>query len=237
MNPAAPFEHPDVARPDLPECQRTVRRAARALARAGLVHAYGHCSMRLDESHFLVCAPKPMGTIQPHDQGMVIALDAAFPEEALGEVRIHREIYRQRPDVGAVVRSMPPKTMALSVMARTPRPLHGAGAYFMSRAPLWDDPQLIRTDVSARALASLLGPASAVVMRGNGLVVAAPTLPDAVVLSWYFEDAARIELDCLAASAVAPAIELSADEARTRATRSGRIFERMWDYLTFGDVE
>lgn len=226
-----------VDHPDFPEHQRTVRRAARALARAGLVHAYGHCSMRVDARHFLVCAPKPLGTIQPDDEGTIVSLDAELPAEVLGEVRIHREIYRLRPDVGAVVRSMPPKTMSLSVMGRTPRPLHGTGAYFSPRAPLWDDPQLIRTDAQAESLAALLGQASAIVMRGNGLVVAAPTLPDAVVLSWYFEDAARVELDCLAASAAAPAIELSVDEARTRATRAGRIFERMWDYLTFGDAE
>ncbi len=38
-----------------------VRRAARALANAGLVNAYGHCSARIDERSFLVCAAKPMG--------------------------------------------------------------------------------------------------------------------------------------------------------------------------------
>ncbi len=41
--------------------QIIVRKMARALARGGLVNAYGHCSVRLDEKSFLVCAAKPMG--------------------------------------------------------------------------------------------------------------------------------------------------------------------------------
>ena len=45
----------------LEELQRDLRIAARALARAGLVTAYGHCSVRLDADCFLVCAAKPMG--------------------------------------------------------------------------------------------------------------------------------------------------------------------------------
>ena len=50
-----------------PSDERLVRMAARALGRHGLVHAYGHCSMRLDEGHFLVCAPVPMGQMPPAD--------------------------------------------------------------------------------------------------------------------------------------------------------------------------
>jgi len=213
----------------------TLRRAARALGRHNLVHAYGHCSLRVDETHFLVCTPKPLGTIAPGDTGTLVSIHGELPPEVLGEVRIHREIYRRRPDVGGVVRSMPPKAMSLSVMGRTPIPTHGMGTYFAPGIPLWDDLQLIRNDEEATAIATQLGDAAAIVMRGNGVVVAAPSVEDAVVLTWYLEDAARIELDCLAAG-IAP-IRASAEDARKRATRSGRIFERMWDFLTHGDPE
>lgn len=219
----------------LEAAQLQVRRAARALGRHGLLHAYGHCSMRLDERHFLVCAGQPPGTIGFGVPGTVVPLYGDFPEDVLGEVRIHREIYRVRPEVGGVVRAMPPKAMSLSTLRRTPRVLHGMGSYFAPGTPLWDDVQLLRTDNQAQALVAQMGSAPAIVMRGNGVVVAGPSLPDAVVLTWYLEDAARIELDCAAAGAD-PA-ELSATEATQRATRAGRIFERMWDYLSFGDTE
>lgn len=217
------------------EAQRTVRQAARALGRHGLVHAYGHCSMRLDDKHFLVCAPKPLGMIVPGESGTVVSLEGELPEGVLGEVRIHREIYRLRPEVGGIVRSMPPHLMSLSVMRRTPRIVHGMSSYFSPGVPLWDDPQLIRSDAQAIALAETLGAAAAVSMRGNGVVIAGRSLQEAVVLTWYLEDAARIEIDC-AGSATEPVL-LNPKEAQQRSTNEGRIFERMWDYLTTGDSE
>ena len=48
-----------------PDTERVLRIAARALGRHGLAHAYGHCSVRLDAAHFLVCAPRPMALIAP----------------------------------------------------------------------------------------------------------------------------------------------------------------------------
>jgi HCOMODA/2-hydroxy-3-carboxy-muconic semialdehyde decarboxylase len=215
--------------------QRRVRQAARALGRHGLAHAYGHCSQRLDARHFLVCAARPMGLVAPGEDGTVVPLDGPLPPGVLGEVRIHREIYRRRPDVGGIVRSMPPRAMSLSVLRRTPRPLHGMSAYLAPGIPLWDDPQLVRSDAQALALAERLGDATAVVMRGNGVVTAGRDLPEAVVLTWYLEDAARIEVDCAALGG--EPVLLGEDEAALRATREGRIFERMWEHLTAGDPE
>jgi HCOMODA/2-hydroxy-3-carboxy-muconic semialdehyde decarboxylase len=215
--------------------QRRVRQAARALGRHGLAHAYGHCSQRLDARHFLVCAARPMGLVAPGEDGTVVPLDGPLPPGVLGEVRIHREIYRRRPDVGGIVRSMPPRAMSLSVLRRTPRPLHGMSAYLAPGIPLWDDPQLVRSDAQALALAERLGDATAVVMRGNGVVTAGRDLPEAVVLTWYLEDAARIEVDCAALGG--EPVLLGEDEAALRSTREGRIFERMWEHLTAGDPE
>lgn len=217
------------------DAQVLVRRAARALSRHGLVHAYGHCSVRLDEHHFLVCAPKPLGTILPGETGSVVAIDGDLPPEVLDEVRIHREIYRRRPDVGGIVRSMPPHVMSLSVLRRTPRVLHGMGSYFAPRTPLWDDPLLVRDDDRAVKVAQAMGPAPALVMRGNGVVVAGLSLEETVVLTWYLEDAARIEIECQ--TFPEEPVGLTEQEIQVRRTRTGRIFERMWDYLTFGDPE
>jgi HCOMODA/2-hydroxy-3-carboxy-muconic semialdehyde decarboxylase len=218
-----------------PAIQRLVRQAARAIGRAGLAHAYGHCSARLDNHSFLVCAPKPMGLIAPTDAGAVVPVTGPLPDGVLGEVRIHQQIYARRPEVGGVVRSMPPQTMALGTLRRTPRALHGFGAYFAPAAPLWDDPQLLRDDTAASALADQMGQSRAIVMRGNGLVTAGDTLQQAVILAWYLEDAARVDLAVLQ-TGLTPA-ELTQAEATRRATFQGGIVERMWSFLTAGDPE
>lgn len=225
----------DAAR--IAELDRAVRVAARTLARAGLAHAYGHCSARLDADHFLVCAARPMGLLGVGEAGTVVPVDGPLPDGVLGEVRLHQQIYRRRADIGAVARTMPARTMSLSTLRRTPRALHGPGAYFAPGVPLWDDPQLIRSDAQAAAVIDTMGECAAVVMRGNGAVVAADTLEAMVALTWYLEDAARVELDVLAVQASAPAAVLGPDECRARATRSGRIIERMWEYLSAGDPE
>jgi ribulose-5-phosphate 4-epimerase/fuculose-1-phosphate aldolase len=43
----------------------------------------------------------------------VVRIDGELPEGVLGEVRIHREIYRRRPEIQGVARTMPPKIMSL----------------------------------------------------------------------------------------------------------------------------
>ena len=84
----------------------------------------------------------------------------------------------------------------------------------------------------AAALANELGEARAILMRGNGTVTAGATLQEAVVLTYFLEDACRIELACLATGLADEATIMTDEEAATRATWNGRILERMWDYLT-----
>lgn len=211
--------------------QALVRTAARALGRAGLVHAYGHCSLRLDDAGFLVCAAMPMGLIRD-EPGTVVPVTGPLPEGVLGEVRAHQAIYRLRPDIRGICRIMPPALMALSTQRITPRPRHGIGAYFAPSPPLWDDPRLLRDDDSAARLAQALGHEPAIVMRGNGAILAADSLQKAVTLSWFLEDAARVELAVRSAGFDAGDGLLDADETAARQIFAGGVIERMWAYLT-----
>lgn len=213
------------------ELETRLRQAARALGRAGLVHAYGHCSVRIDETSFLVCAPIPMGLIS-NEPGTIVSVDGPLPDCVLGEVRIHKAVYRRREDVGAICRIMPPALMALSSQGVTPAARHGIGAYFAPSPPLWDHPELLRTDESAAALAERLGDAPAIVMRGNGAVVVADRLEKAVTLSWFLEDAARIERDVRAMGFPNGGKRLTDAEAARRQIFSGGVVERMWQFLT-----
>jgi HCOMODA/2-hydroxy-3-carboxy-muconic semialdehyde decarboxylase len=224
--------------PSRVEEQRKLRKAARAIGRHRLAHAYGHASLRLDCETFLVCPSMPMSHIPPGAEGTVVPIDGPLPDGVLGEVRIHREIYRRRPEICGVVRSMPPSIMSLSTLRLTPQARHGFGSYFQAAGiPLWDSPLLIRDDDKAAALADAMGSARAIVMRGNGLVIAGETIEEAVVLTWYAEDAARIELDVVASNGAGDPTLITTEEATIRATWSGRILDRMWDYLTYDDPE
>src|SRR5882757_4010831 len=176
---------------------RRVRVAARAVARAGLVHAYGHCSLRIDSDHFIVSPAKPLGLVTPEDAVVVVRTHGALPPEALPEVLAHQYIYRQRRDVSGIVRFQSPNLTALSTLGLTPRARHGFGAYFAPGAPLHEDPRLVRDSASAQTLVGELGAARAVVMRGNGAVAVGASIEEAIVMAWYLEDSARVELAVL----------------------------------------
>lgn len=223
--------------PDIATSQLALRLAARALGRAGLVHAYGHCSLRLDTDRMLVCAPKAMGTILPGEEGDIVAINDPLPDGILGEVRIHQQVYRKRPELNAVCRIMPPNVMTLSTLGRTPRPRHGIGAYFAPQPPLWDDPRLLRDDGLATLLAERLGGAMALVMRGNGAISVGENLMEAVTMAWFLEDAARVEVELAKMGQGEDAGLLSDEEAKARQVKSGGVYQRMWDYLTYADPE
>lgn len=221
----------------LEETQRRVRLAARALARHNLVHAYGHVSARLDATTFLVCAPKPMGLIEVGEDGTVAPVDGPLPDGVLGEVRCHQRIYAARPDVNGICRLFPRSVLTLSTFRKTPQARIGFGSYFYPHPPLWDDPLLIRSDDQAIAFAERLGDARAIVMRANGAVCVGPTVEESVVMAFYLEEAAATELAVLATGEEENSVCFTAEQANIRATGTGRIYERMWDFMTAGDPE
>jgi HCOMODA/2-hydroxy-3-carboxy-muconic semialdehyde decarboxylase len=217
---------------------RRVRIAGRALARAGLVSAYGHCSARIDDGHFIVSPPRPLGLVAREEPCIEVATDQPLPPGAAGEVRIHQAVYRRRPEVSGICRAQPPNTMTLSVARITPRARHGFSSYFAPAPPLWDDPALVRDDASASRVAEALRDGPAIVLRGNGALTVGTTIEEATVLCWFLEDSARVELDLRKiANSGAPLSELSAAEATRRATWEGALLDRMWAYLIRDDPE
>lgn len=221
----------------LDRTQIRVRMAARALGNNNLGHAFGHVSARIDAGSFLVCAPKPMGLIKPGDAGTVVPIDGPLPDGVLGEVRCHQQIYKRRPDVNGIARTFLRDVMTLSTFQRTPKPRIGFATYFAPCPPLWDDPLLLRDDAAAEKFAETLGDARAIVMRGNGCVLTGTTVEEAIVMAFFLEEAAKTELAVMASGQETESVVYSPEQAKARAVSSGRIFERMWDYLTDGDPE
>lgn len=216
-----------------------VRKAARALPRHDLGHAYGHVSARLDADRFLVCPPKPMGLIEAGEPCTVVPVEGALPDGVLGEVRMHQQIYKRRPDVHGIIRTFVHSVLTLSTMRLTPKVRHGFGAYFRPQAALWDDPALVRNDDAAAGVAETLGTGRAVVLRGNGLVACGSSVEEAAVFVFYLDQAARTELSVLACAGHPDTdpVEFTPEEAAARDTGGGMIYERMWDFMTDGDPE
>ncbi len=74
---------------------------------------------------------------------------------------------------------------------------------------------------------------------GNGGVVTGATIEEMAAMVFFLEQGSKTELAVLNASGHRDAdpVILTADEAEARNTGTGRIYERMSDYLTDGDPD
>jgi HCOMODA/2-hydroxy-3-carboxy-muconic semialdehyde decarboxylase len=191
--------------------------AARALARHGLVDAFGHVSARVGDS-FAMTAPAPLGTV---DRLIDVLLGAdELPADAPKEAWIHSEIYRGRPDVGGICRAQPAAVNA----AVTIRARHGQGAWVGATVPVHDDATLVRTRELGANVASALGEGDAVVLRGNGAVTVASTPGIAMALMYVLEASARVNL-------AGSATPLSDAEVASWRTAAPELLGRLWEHL------
>lgn len=192
-----------------------VEAAKRLLCEAGAVLAAlgqgdmtrGHLSMRRrDRPDLFLMKPHGVGLdeILP-DRVLTVGLDGAVVEGGAprhSEVFIHSEIYRARPDVGAVVHTHPVHAVALSATGRALRPICQGGALFAGHLPVFEaSMQLIRSEALGRAVAEALGDEQAVLMRAHGIAMTGRTLEEAVVGCAMLEEAARTQLLAEAAGA------------------------------------
>ncbi|MFF5297124.1 class II aldolase/adducin family protein [Paractinoplanes globisporus] len=171
--------------PSTPAAER-VALACRILGRLGLTREpAGHVSVREPDGRVLI---KSRGA---GESGLrdATAEDVVWADGDSGvpkEVFIHRALYRARPDIGAVVHIHPLTPVLFSVTGVPLLPL--AGAYdplalrlLRKGIPRYERSVLIADDSLGADLATVMGPADAVIMRGHGITAAGTDLEEAVV--------------------------------------------------------
>ena len=190
-----------------------IHTARRNLIAAGLIlDAVGHGDMT--RGHVSIRVPGAPGqffmkahsigfdeitedNILTFDLDSVLVAGTARPHS---ERFIHSEIYRARPDIGAIIHSHPAHTVALSATGQPIRPLSQGGAMFTGCLPVFDATMdLIRSTDTGAAVARALGPHHGVLMRHHGVTLAGGCVKQAVIMAIMLEEAARIQLLVMAA--------------------------------------
>jgi L-fuculose-phosphate aldolase len=197
----------------------------------------GHISARLP-------GKKPLFIMKPHSVGLeeitpanILTIDldgkvVAGKARRHSEVFIHSEIYRVREDVGCVIHSHPPYTVALSASGRGLRALSQPGALFYKSVGLFDATiDLIRTPEVGAAVAAALGPHRAVLLKNHGVAVVGATIEEAVIGAISLENAAMIQMVTEATGT--PAADFSDADIATLAANLSRPeqFAINFDYL------
>ncbi len=215
------------------ELAEQVAYAARLVARAGLVEAFGHVSARRPEGGFLLTAATPLLDAQAKD---VIQLDAAGRvtggEKALCplEAPLHAAIYSACHDVGAIVRTHAPATVVWASRGEVPPLVHGLGG-LSGVVTFHHEPQLVASIEAGRAAAGDLGAYDCLLLHANGAVCTAASVAEAVVRAYYLEERSRVAEHSTRARA------LTDSEAVLRARHYEGESKRAWDWLRlrYGD--
>ena len=212
--------------------------ANRILARHGVLDAYGHVSVRSDgePGHFMMSrslAPSlvTLADLLEHDAASEPVADTRRPYL---ERFIHGEIYRQRPDVMAVVHSHSDSVIPFGITKGALQPVYHMASFLGAGVPVFeirdtvvDNDLLVRDTRLGAALARRLGACACVLMRGHGMTIVGDSLPEAVFRAVYTERNAKLQ--AMAQQLEGPIRFLSAEEA-VRATRSNRsTLERPWE--------
>lgn len=182
------FPSPEDARTDLVAAGRAMRSARLVVAREG------NLSVRLGPDRVLVSpAGADKGALEPGDL-VVVDLEGRVVGEgrASTETGMHLEIYRRRPDAGAVAHGHPAHATAFAVAGRAldacllPEVITTLGCVPLSR---YATPS---TAEVAEVVAELCGDHDAFLLRNHGVVALAGTAREAIDRLETVEQLARI---------------------------------------------
>jgi len=201
----------------------------------GVLDGYGHVSVRSPNNpnhYFLARAGAPalvtLSDITEYD----LDSKAVSNSTATGYIErfIHGEIYKRRPDVMAVVHCHCSEVIPFADTSVPLQPMHHMGNFIGAGVPVFEirkaggeTDMLIQTPELGRALAETLESKSAVLMRGHGATIVAPSLHLVVGRAYYLNLNARLQLQAIQLGG--KVTYLDAEESKKAATD----YERSWD--------
>lgn len=142
----------------------------------------GHVSVRLAPDRFLMAwrrAPELIVAEDLMEYDLEGNVADARGRPLILERFIHAEIYRARPDVRAIVHGHTPSLVMFSSSNIPLRPLFSGAGFIGESVPAFKNGDAgggVQSADLGRKLAEAMGKGGAVLMRGHGVVVAAPSL-------------------------------------------------------------
>jgi ribulose-5-phosphate 4-epimerase/fuculose-1-phosphate aldolase len=180
------------ARTSEAESRALVALACRVMAVAGLFDMHGHISLRDGDVAYINGRRTSRISVTPDEIAVVKVADGAVVSgEPPSETALHLGCYRARPEIRSAAHFHPLAATAFATVGKPLVTAFNAGAPFGRAVPVYDDPDLVRTDEQGRAMAADLGEHRAVLLRGHGVAVVAEDVPSCVTLSLYLEESAR----------------------------------------------
>jgi ribulose-5-phosphate 4-epimerase/fuculose-1-phosphate aldolase len=219
--------------PDVQKLKQDVVSACRILSQRNLVEGFGHVSARIVDSDQFLITPRISLALVTQAELLTMNLngeviDGSHP--APFEAALHSAIMKMKPRINAITRIHARTANMFSVTDRKLEPVHNHGSFFAGGVPVFHLPDLISTARLGAEVASTLGDQPAVLLRGNGQVTVGRTIPEAVMMAIYLEEAAEILHGALQ---IGTPIPLTTEESTKRQVEAlpPVDLERAWNFF------
>lgn len=203
---------------------------------------YNHISARVPgpEHHFLI---NPYGLLfsEVTASSLVkIDLDGRKVDDSDAEVNqagfvIHSAIHAGRPDALCVLHTHSDAGTAIAAMPDGLSPLSQFAMRYQGHTAFHDYEGVALETGERERLVRDLGPHNTLVLRNHGILTVGRTIPEAFILMYYFEKAAKVQL--LAQGGVAPGQSLVYPQTEVSALAARQFTEFAGDILPPGTRE
>jgi len=215
------------------QLKKDIISACRILSHQKLVAGFGHVSARIPGSDLFLMTPRIGLALVNEIDLLTMNLHGEVVEgsrPAPSETWLHTAIMKAKPKVNAITRTHARVANMFSVTDRKLEPVHNHGSFFAGGVPVFPKPDLISTQTLGEEVADTIGDKPAALLRGNGQVTVGRTIPEAVMMAIYLEEAAEILYGALQ---IGTPIPLTADESSKRQVEAlpPVDMERAWNFF------
>jgi len=203
---------------------------------------YNHISARLPgpENHFLI---NPYGLLFSEVTASCFVkidlegnkIDPSEYDVNRAGLVIHSAIHAGREDAMCVLHTHSEAATAISALEGGLLPTSQFAMRFVGRMGFHDYEGVAVDAAERQRLVRDIGPHDVLVLRNHGVLTVGRTIPEAFILTYYFEKAARVQL--MAQSAVAAGAQLVFPNAEISAKAHRQFNERHADILPAGSRE
>ena len=213
------------------QLKQTLVDAIRMLECADIIDQNGHCSIRRDAGSFFINSGASVRGALTTDDVVAVDLDGILVEGTLRpplEYHIHSEIYRTRPEVGAIAHTHPKWSTFLTMAGHQFRVVY-AQAALLGDIPVVDSPLSVNTRPRGEELARTLGAGSAVLLKAHGATIVAPDMIECFALATYLEENAYRQY--MAMQIGEPYVFSDEEQCASRQNlRAPHLLKKTWDH-------
>jgi ribulose-5-phosphate 4-epimerase/fuculose-1-phosphate aldolase len=207
--------------------------ACHILSQQRLVEGFGHVSARLPGTDSFLITPRIALAAIEHSDLLTLDLGGNVIDgrhQPPFETWLHTAIMKSHREINAITRVHARTANMFSVTDRKLEPVHNHGSFFSGGVPVFFKPDLIATEGLGDEVARALGNRPAILLRGNGQVTVGRTIPEAVMMAIYLEEAAQILHGALQIGTPIPLTPQESSERRVEALPPVDL-ERAWNFF------